>query len=540
MAYGILDLNGRYIPKTLRINWPAAADHWKDSEQLDSGHADAGHNIPLVEEHCDAVPHPTPAVVGHVGSGLDGGVVEELCQRYCIEAKLEAIRGGMILQAAMSEVCDHDLRKGSTAYRLARDCNLPLAAQVRQIMQRANSARHKPRAPLADLGQDRLLTDCVKEFKENAALLMMAGAALGSNVESEDSAACLVSGWPAVAVSTDAVPWGLDRAKSESRLAKRLKQIEETSAAKWVELNGHLAAVAANASSLSSRFDVSVRKFAALRSELIERLDGSAAHASRDIDEVKAQLEVMESLVNCLSHEIDNVKNNVENTKENYGKLGEFCGSGSAETAVGLSARVDSLEASIGDNALKLAPMLSANTSAILDAINGMNGKMEERLDSLEARTREVEHNRGPGAKFEDRLNAMGARICAMEAPCVPERASVNRGDGTIAKLCRYYPNCRLGSACRFQHLDRDCASSESEVDMEEMARIENMMCVGCGFLPWDGCASCCPVLQGQQKKQKEVQQLPPRDDRKEIMQATNLSPSENGRLPYVKLELPR
>ena len=59
-----------------------------------------------------------------------------------------------------------------------------------------------------------------------------------------------------------------------------------------------------------------------------------------------------------------------------------------------------------------------------------MNGKIEERLNSLEARTHEVEHNRGSGAKLEDRLNAMGARICVVEAQCVPEQVNVSRGDG--------------------------------------------------------------------------------------------------------------
>ena len=116
---------------------------------------------------------------------------------------------------------------------------------------------------------------------------------------------------------------------------------------------------------------------------------------------------------------------------------------------------------------------------------------------------REVEHNRGPGAKLEDRLNAMGARICAVEGHCVPVHANSSRGNGLAAKLCRYYPNCRLGSACRFQHLERDSAPSESEIDMEEMARIENMMCERCGFLPWDGCASSCPVLRAQEGQKK-------------------------------------
>jgi hypothetical protein len=53
-------------------------------------------------------------------------------------------------------------------------------------MQRANFARHKPRAPLAALDQDRLLIECIIEFNENAALLKLAGTALGYNVESED------------------------------------------------------------------------------------------------------------------------------------------------------------------------------------------------------------------------------------------------------------------------------------------------------------------------------------------------------------------
>jgi hypothetical protein len=247
----------------------------------------------------------------------------------------------------------------------------------------------------------------------------------------------------------------------ESRFDNRLKLIEEASAAKWVELNSHLAAAVANSSSLTSRLDTSVRKFEALRSELNERLEGADTNASIstltcDLAEVKAQLD-------------------------------------------GFAAEVSRLQASSPAN----PPLvLDSQSQAILGAVG----------------------------KLEDRFHAMGAHICVVEAHCVPEHTNVSRGDGSIAKPCRYYPNCRLGSSCRYQHLARDSAPSESEVDMEEMARFESIMCEGCGFLPWDGCASSCPVFQAQQEDQKEDQQVSPQ---------TNSSSSEKHHQSSVACDTP-
>ena len=198
------------------------------------------------------------------------------------------------------------------------------------------------------------------------------------------------------------------------------------------------------------------------RTERRNNID-SFSTLTNDLAEVKVQLDSL----SCHVREFDSAGGKVERLQA---KLDGF------------AAEVARLQAS---HPADLPRLLDSQSHAILGAVGSMDGKLGERIDVVEASV----------VKVEDRLDALVARNCTVEANRVPVPSNVSGGDGPIAKPCRFFPNCRFGSTCRFQHIEREGAPPESEVEPEEMQRIENMKCEGCGFLPWYGCASSCPSL---------------------------------------------
>jgi hypothetical protein len=126
-----------------------------------------------------------------------------------------------------------------------------------------------------------------------------------------------------------------------------------------------------------------------------------------------------------------------------------------------------------------IAEILSSNTIAILGAVESLNSKVILRVEAAEARVQTLEDGRS--------LMAGAAVFPRCPSPFV--------------KTCRFHPGCKKGDDCRFLHADvvhalhQSHSEAAGEDDPGLLDKLELSRCVGCGFFPWDGCASHCPVL---------------------------------------------
>jgi hypothetical protein len=117
----------------------------------------------------------------------------------------------------------------------------------------------------------------------------------------------------------------------------------------------------------------------------------------------------------------------------------------------------------------------------------------EPRLADIEARVSEV--GDGVSTKLEDRLMALEVRTDTLEASTVsaPKRAKVQ-------KRCRFHPGCTRGENCLFIHAGGEAVgglpepADVSDNDGASIERIEKKRCEGCGYFPWQGCATSCLV----------------------------------------------
>ena len=155
--------------------------------------------------------------------------------------------------------------------------------------------------------------------------------------------------------------------------------------------------------------------------------------------------------------------------------------------------RVEVLEQEVAAWTGNVGTLLTNQTQTFLGALSGLNEKLLDRVMALES---DLESLRRADSSVVD-------RICALEVlSAVVARPPGSQPSGSEAKLCRFFPKCKQGDSCRFLHrvgsgLAYVGAQDDSENvdDAGMLERIENSRCPGCGFLPWEGCASSCRLL---------------------------------------------